>query len=426
MKPSVPGSLNAPLVTAEIGAAAMPAAGKARGLRFLVVEDHPLQRQMLVVALRAIGAEKIDEAAEGREALQILLGAEPRVDVVVCDLDMPNMDGMAFIRHLGGSTEQPTLIVTSALDPGLLSSVETMARAYGIRLLGTIEKPATPDKLALLLLGQDSSPRSSAKSAPQTLNESEVIAALEEDRIVPYFQPKVALSTGALVGAEALARLRHPERGILSPASFIALVEQLGLIDRLTWSMLRQSAAACATWQRQGLDITVSVNLSQGSLADPSLAGRITSLVSRQHLDPRKMVLEITESAAMTEVGPALENLTRLRMKGFGLSIDDFGTGYSSMQQLSRIPFTELKIDRSFVSGAENHAQRKIILESSNDLARRLGIKSVAEGVETQGEWDELMRVGCAIAQGYFIAQPMPAAEFLAWALNWGQQKLQR
>jgi len=400
--------------------------GNTRGLRFLVVEDHPLQRQMLAVALRTIGAEMIDEAKEGREALQMLRGAEPRVDIVICDLDMPNMDGMAFIRHLGDGAEQPALIVTSALDPGLLSSVETMARAYGIRLLGTIEKPATPDKLASLIMERGSGMRGGTRTSVRTLNESEVVAALEEDRIVAYFQPKVSLSTGALVGAEALARLKHPDLGVLSPAAFIGLIEQLGLIDRLTWSMLRQSAMACSAWQQQGIDITVSVNLSQASLSDPSLAGRITSLISRQHLDPRKMVLEITESAAMTEVGPALENLTRLRMKGFGLSIDDFGTGYSSMQQLSRIPFTELKIDRSFVSGAPEHAQRKIILESSNDLARRLGLKSVAEGVETRGEWEELQRVGCLIAQGYFIAQPMPAADFFHWAKNWQPHSLLR
>jgi EAL domain-containing protein (putative c-di-GMP-specific phosphodiesterase class I) len=404
----------------------IPLPEKTRGLRFLVVEDHPLQRKMLGIALRAIGAQHINEAAEGREALQLLHGADPRVDIVVCDLDMPNMDGMAFIRHLGDVAEHPALIVTSALDPGLLSSVETMARAYGIRLLGTIEKPATPEKLAPLVLNLDTRPHGGSRPDIPVLSETEVIAALEGDRIIPFFQPKVALSSGALVGAEALARLRHPDLGMMSPASFIGVVEKLGLIDRLTWSMLRQSAAACSAWQRQGLDITVSVNLSQSSLADPSLAGRITSLVSQQNLDPRKMVLEITESAAMTEVGPALENLTRLRMKGFGLSIDDFGTGYSSMQQLSRIPFTELKIDRSFVSGAEHHAQRKIILESSNDLARRLGLKSVAEGVETRSEWDELMRVGCAIAQGYFIAQPMPAAEFLRWAQDWHPQRLQR
>ena len=409
-----------------ITAAAVAQPDKTAGLRFLVVDDHALQRQMLGIALRAIGAHRVDEAAEGREALQLLRGAEPAVDIVVCDLDMPNMDGMAFIRHLGDSEEQPALIVTSALDPGLLSSVETMARAYGIRLLGTIEKPATPEKLAPLVQSLDARPRGRARSAVPMLTEAEVIAALEEDRIIPHFQPKVALYNGALVGAEALARLRHPERGILGPGAFIAAVEQLGLIDRLTWSMLHQSAAACSAWQQQGIDISVSVNLSQGSLADPSLAGRITSLVLRQQLDPRNMVLEITESAAMTEVGPALENLTRLRMKGFGLSIDDFGTGYSSMQQLSRIPFTELKIDRSFVSGAENHAQRKIILESSNELARRLGLKSVAEGVETRAEWDELLRVGCTAAQGYFIAQPMPAEEFVRWALDWRPQHLQR
>ena len=393
------------------------------GLRFLVVEDHALQRQMLVMALRRLGAVYVEEAAEGHTALERLRMDWPGIDILICDLDMPQMDGMALMRHLCACVRQPSLIVISALDQGLLSSVETMARAYGIRLLGTLGKPATPDGLQALVLGHgkdaaDPTPPARHRTG-ETLGETEVVSALEDERILAHFQPKVAIPSGTLVGAEALARLPHPEWGALSPASFIRLIEKLGLIDQLTWSMLRQSAAACSEWQRSGLDITVSVNISLTSLTDPSLADRITSLVTGQGLDPRKMVLEITESAAMTEVGPALENLTRLRIRGFGLSIDDFGTGYASMQQLSRIPFTELKIDRTFVSGAHSHAQRRIILESSSDLARRLGIQSVAEGVETQAEWDELLRVGCSTAQGYFISRPMPATEFLRWAREW-------
>ncbi|MGE0557392.1 MAG: EAL domain-containing protein [Burkholderiales bacterium] len=389
-------------------------------LSFLVVEDHPLQRQMLVLALRTLGAVSVEEAVDGHDALNRIRRATAPVDIIICDLDMPGMDGMAFIRHLGEHTDQPSLIVISALESGLVASVETMAHAYGIRLLGTIEKPATPQKLHETINRHDgaAAPRLPASPRP-LLPEADIVAALDENRFEAWFQPKVDLSAGTLVGAEALARMRHPVQGVIAPARFIGFLEENGLIDQMTWSMLRQSAAACAEWQRHGLQLTVSVNLSLKSLADPALADHITSLVREQGVDPRMMVLEITESAAMTEVGPALENLARLRMKGFGLSIDDFGTGYSSMQQLARISFTELKIDRSFVADAGTNPQRNIMLESSNDLARRLGLKAVAEGVETRSDWEHLQRIGCSIAQGYFIAQPMPADEFLRWALAW-------
>jgi EAL domain-containing protein (putative c-di-GMP-specific phosphodiesterase class I) len=163
----------------------------------------------------------------------------------------------------------------------------------------------------------------------------------------------------------------------------------------------------------------VSVNLSLKSLTDPGLAERITGLVQKQDLDPRRMVLEVTESAAMTDVGRALENLTRLRMKGFGLSIDDYGTGYSSMQQLSRIPFTELKIDQSFVLSALEKESSKVILASSLDMARKLKLHSVAEGVETRAHWNLLKSLGCDIAQGYFVAKPMDAHTFSEWSLKW-------
>jgi EAL domain-containing protein (putative c-di-GMP-specific phosphodiesterase class I) len=131
------------------------------------------------------------------------------------------------------------------------------------------------------------------------------------------------------------------------------------------------------------------------------------------------MVLEITETAAMTDIGKALENLARLRMKGFGLSIDDYGTGYSSMQQLSRIPFTELKIDQSFVLSATEKESSRVMLASSLDLARNLKLKSVAEGVETRAHWDVLKNLGCDIAQGYFVARPMEAKAFEDWVLEW-------
>src|SRR5262249_11179496 len=162
----------------------------------------------------------------------------------------------------------------------------------------------------------------------------------------------------------------HPQKGVLAPYAFIGAMEDNGLIDPLTWAILEKSAAMCRDWQANGLQATVSVNLSLKSLSDPGLAERITGMVAAQKVSPKQIVLEITESAAMTDVAKALENLTRLRMKGFSLSIDDYGTGYSSMQQLSRIPFGELKVDQSFVMSAIEKESSKVILASSLDMAK--------------------------------------------------------
>jgi EAL domain-containing protein (putative c-di-GMP-specific phosphodiesterase class I)/CheY-like chemotaxis protein len=389
------------------------------GLSVLVAEDHDFQRQMLVQALRSLRVGRISEAQDGMEALDHLKRPDTRTDITICDLDMPNMDGMELIRRISETGTRSSLILTSALDRTLIATVGTMARDYGIRLLGAIEKPVTPQKLQTLIARHLSIPQVLEKPRGPGLSGDEILSALEEERFEAFFQPKIDLHTGLLVGAEALARMRHPKRGIVGPSEFIGFLEEHGLIDRLTWTILRQASSACADWLKNGLEITVSVNLSLKSLHDPALADQVTQMVRASGLDPVHVVLEITESAAMADVGPALENQARLRMKGFGLSIDDFGTGYASLQQLARAPFTELKIDRSFVANASQNPRRNVMLESSNELARRLGLKSVAEGVETRSDWDHLRKIDCSVAQGYFIAKPMPAADFLGWARAW-------
>jgi EAL domain-containing protein (putative c-di-GMP-specific phosphodiesterase class I) len=245
---------------------------------------------------------------------------------------------------------------------------------------------------------------------------AEILEGLENDEFEPFFQPKVELATGRVKGAEALARWRHPRKGVVPPYAFIGPLEANQMIDAFTGMMLRKAATFCSQWRSaSGLDVTVSVNLSAKSLVDVHLAEWVTQRVRDANLDPQHMVLEVTESAATTEVGAALENLSRLRMKGFGLSIDDYGTGYSSIQRLSRGAFTEIKIDRSFVANATTQDAARIILESSLDMARKLKITSVAEGVETQKDWELLRELGCELAQGYLIAKPLQASEFLGW-----------
>jgi len=233
----------------------------------------------------------------------------------------------------------------------------------------------------------------------------------------PSSSPKVELASGRIKGAEALARWRHPQKGIVAPYAFVGPLEEHDHIDKLTWLTLSKSVDFCCEWRtNSGLDVSVSVNVSAKSLADVNFADRVTELVKCKNLDCRNIILEVTESAATTEIGHSLENLSRLRMKGFGLSIDDYGTGYSSLQQLARIAFTEIKLDQSFIRSAATQQAARIILESSIDMAKKLGIVTVAEGIETEKDWDLLRELGCDLAQGYLIAKPTESSEFLAWA----------
>lgn len=390
-------------------------------LRFLVVEDHAFQRRILLKTLENLGAVHVQEAANGHSALEIFRSSPQPVDIILTDLDMPGMDGIEFLRHIGESRKPVSVVLVSAVERSVLASVETMAAAYGITLLGTLQKPITATDLETLILAHWPPTHDSAKPAkPAAYPIEQIAAALENGAFEAYFQPKVDLATREVKCFEALARWRHPQAGLLAPDRFIELMERHALIDGLTWQMLDQSAAACCQWRESGRDICVSVNLSVASLADVNFADRAADLVRKRKLDPRNVILEVTESAAVAaDAGPVLENLSRLRLKGFGLSIDDYGTGYSSIQQLSRVPFTELKIDRSFLQMTPGTDSRLIILRSSLDMAKKLHMVTVAEGIETQQDWDLLRNLGCDLGQGYFVARPMSAGAVPAWIDEW-------
>jgi EAL domain-containing protein (putative c-di-GMP-specific phosphodiesterase class I)/CheY-like chemotaxis protein len=388
---------------------------KIENLRFLVVEDHGFQRWMAANLLEGLGAKYVFTASDGREALLILEDREPPIDVIVTDLDMPGMDGMEFIRHVAEGKCTAALIVASAMEPALVASVEAMARAYGARLLGAIPKPLTAKKLKEAITGHLVAPEADANLEPRSFSVQQLAAGLERGEFEPFFQAKIVSNTQATSGAEAVARWRSPEQGIVRPQDFIGAMEESGLIDALTQMVVREAARNCRRWRDAEWDLTVSVNLSLKSLHDVSLSDRLVKIVNGQGLEPKHMIFEVTESVATSDLGRALENLSRLRMRGFGLSIDDYGTGYSSMERLTRVPFTELKIDQSFVKNAATQPSSRAMVESSLEMAQKLGIVAVAEGVETRSEWELVQALGCPLAQGYFFARPMDASEFMSW-----------
>jgi predicted signal transduction protein with EAL and GGDEF domain len=243
----------------------------------------------------------------------------------------------------------------------------------------------------------------------------ELRQALQTDEIVLHYQPKLALPDGELNGVEALARWQHPTRGLLSPAEFIPAAENTGLIVPLTLHVVDLSLRQMHRWRAVAHDFSMAVNVSPRCLAHPDLTANIISLLRKYDVPPRLLKLEITENTLAHDPQRALATLTSLHDAGIQLSIDDFGTGYSSMSYLKRLPVSELKVDRSFVSGMVTDADDAVLVRSVIELGHNLGLTVVAEGVEDQATLDELARVGCDIVQGFHLGRPMASAAFDVW-----------
>jgi diguanylate cyclase (GGDEF)-like protein len=248
---------------------------------------------------------------------------------------------------------------------------------------------------------------------------SDLKQAIRQGELKLYLQPKVDLLTGQISGAEALMRWKHPTRGMVPPDRFIPFAEQSGFIKQLTLWAVEECARLCLVLRLGGLDIPLSVNLSTRDLIDKELPTKLRDIVERQGTLPQSLVLEITESATMDDPQSARRTLTQLHEMGFKLSIDDFGTGYSSLAYLKNLPVSELKIDRSFVMNMETDLNDAKIVRSTIDLAHNLGLKVVAEGLESPKAWKLLAGLKCDQAQGYLVNRPIPSDEFLAWARAW-------
>ena len=390
-------------------------------LHFLVAEANPAQRLTLVAMLGRLGAIQVAEAPDGHTALRCFQNTiTPTVNVAIIDLALPGMDGLELIRTLAAMHCRARLIVVGAQSSNLMFAVETMAQAYGFDLLGTMTKPVSAARLAALL-GNYAPPALPADCAPQgpSFTFSEVGIGLQARQFEPFFQPKIELETGQVKGLEAFARWRHPEHGVLGPSAFIDALEQNNRIDFLDWSMIEKSVERCRQFHDQGIPISISINLAPETLAHPAFMQQIGACVARHRLLPDYITFEMPESSVLTTDPGFVERLVRLRMAGYGLAIDDYGTGRSNLQLLARIPFSELKIDRSFVDGASKKQALGTVLGSCLGLARSLDRMSVAVGVETKQDWDFLQALGCTYAQGYHIAHPMEAAAFPGWLEDW-------
>ena len=244
---------------------------------------------------------------------------------------------------------------------------------------------------------------------------AELRRAIDNRELVLHYQPKASLRNGEVTSVEALVRWQHPESGLIFPDAFIPAVQHTGLIKPLTLYVIDEALRQCRSWQEAGLSLSVSVNLSMRNLVDVAFPDHVQTLLRKHDLESCSLELEITESTMLANALRTKQVLDQLSAMGVRLSLDDFGTGYSSLSYLKRLPLDELKIDRSFVMNMLENEDDAIIVRSTIDLGRNLGLEVVAEGVESEETWGQLRRLGCNVAQGYYLTRPVPAAELERW-----------
>ena len=258
-----------------------------------------------------------------------------------------------------------------------------------------------------------------ADAAETLRTDQELRSALEHDQFVLHYQPKVDLETGEVHCVEALVRWDHPSRGLLYPSAFLSVAETAGLMAALTEAVLAKALDQTARWRQDGVDLAVAVNISASSLIDTELPDRIAAMLASHELPPATLELEITEEFLLGDRELAQAILTRLHEAGVRISVDDFGTGYSSLSYLRDLPVDEIKLDNSFVIPMRHDERSAALVSSTITLAHSLGLRIVAEGVETAWAYTELSQMGCDHAQGYFMSRPLPVAEFDRWLARW-------
>ena len=397
-------------------------------MKILILDDDPFALKLLTIQLRAFGLKgrgylEVVSCERGESAVDVLEADPQAIGLVFCDLQMPGMDGVEFVRHMVRLDYRGGLILVSGEESRILQSAERLAKAHGLRVLGALQKPVLPEQLRKLLdealPGADPIERGAAKSyGPEAFR-----GAMVAGQLLNHYQPKVDMASGAVVGAEALVRWLHPDDGLVMPASFIEMAEKADLVNDMAMVVLKAALRQARKCHDAGHPIDIAVNVSMANLSWLEFPDFVAREADAAGVPLGKVVLELTESQLMRNPRAQLDILTRLRLKGVRLSIDDFGTGYSSLAQLRDVPFDELKIDRSFVHQASADPSLRAILEASLGLAQQLGLKTVAEGIEDREDWEFVKSSGCDMAQGYFLAKPMPGDDLVAWMADWQQRR---
>jgi EAL domain-containing protein (putative c-di-GMP-specific phosphodiesterase class I)/ActR/RegA family two-component response regulator len=385
--------------------------------RILILDDDADVGQTIQWIAESLGFEA-EFVTRPEEFFDKLASTCP--DIVTIDLVMPELDGVEVMRLLAERKCGARIVISSGMETKVLGAAQQSAAEHGLSIAGVLPKPISKEAMrALIGEGSERAERAPAQaraacSDSLEITETDLKNALDRREFVLAYQPKVLCASGAPAGFEALVRWKHPARAVVMPDGFIPLAESAGLIDALTQQIFDQSLKWFSA-SFPGSPLKLSLNLSAKSLVDIRMADGLFDLCLQYGVAPERVVLELTETSAMVDPTLSLDLMTRFRVKGFPLSLDDFGTGFSSMVELVRLPFSEIKVDKSFVMQSERSQEARSVIKSIVDLGHSLGLLVTAEGVENIETFDYIKSLGCDLAQGYFIARPMWGEAALAW-----------
>lgn len=382
----------------------------------MIVEDDPLARAVLQAYFASLDAKNIIEVENGEDALKALRSATAGVDLVVCDLKLPVMDGLQLLTHLSRLNFKGGVVIITGEHGSILNAAEEIAIAGNLKLIASLLKPLTKQKLDTAIGVEKFSLPQSAEV--EEISPVRIERLLSDQSVLVHYQPIVDMQTGQVIGAEALARCLDPNRGVVPAKDIVPTAEQTGLSDELLNLMTLKVLGQLNIWRSQGLAISAGINVSAHQFLAEDFPDRVSATVKEFALDPSDVSIEVPEQGISQNLGNAMISIARLRLRGFGIAIDDCGTGSISFDRLKRLPATELKIDRTYVSAALTDEFAASRLREIIDIARTTNVQLVAKGIETQEEWDLMSACGIHAGQGYFIGQPMSTNEFEHWFIQ--------
>ena len=386
-------------------------------LNVLLVDDSvAILKYVNKVLEQSYNINNVHTASSAPEAMQILRQSK-QINLLFLDLNMPNVDGIQLLSQISELEFKGYVVIMSGVSTQIISSVESLAKTYGLNYIGTLLKPIHELDFQYII---DKIGGSRQKSTPvESLKVYEIIRAIKNNDLEVLYQPQVELSTRKFIGVEALCRMNHPRLGMVSPDRFIDKAEESELIIHITLAVLKKSMGDWKKWRQSGLDIKLSVNVSPVALQQFEFADTIFMLLNDFSMPATNLCIEITEGVLANDDAQELMNLNRLNMRGVELALDDFGQKHSTIERLQKMPLTYLKLDKSYFIDNKDNTNQLALINTSLSVAKDLNIRTIAEGVENNAVMSLVTEMGCDFGQGYYIGSPMPAKKVFNWQREW-------